>query len=88
MNWFAALATGAGLGLVYFFGLWWSVRQLLRSPGRRGWVVGGRIVRISVAGLGFLALSQFGGQVVVVGLTGFWFARWHLLRRLGGVHDD
>ena len=85
MTWFAALATGAGLGLVYFTGLWWSVHHLLRSPQRRGWIVGSRIVRLVVAGLGFFALSHFGAEVVVVGLVGFWLARWHLLRRLGGL---
>jgi F1F0 ATPase subunit 2 len=85
MTWFAAFATGAGLGLVYFSGLWWSVRHLLRSPERGGWIVGGRIVRLVVAGVGFFALSQLGAEAVIIGLAGFWLTRWHLLRRLGGI---
>jgi F1F0 ATPase subunit 2 len=85
MTWYAALATGAGLGLVYFAGLWWSVRHLLRRPQGRAWVMGSRILRLVVAALGFFALSQFGVEALLMGLAGFWLARWHLLRRLGGI---
>lgn len=88
MTWYAALTTGAGLGLVYFAGLWWSVRQLLFRPERRGWIVGGRIVRLVFSGLGFFALSRFGVMAVVVGLAGFWMARCHLLYRLGGISHE
>jgi len=88
MTWYAALTTGAGLGLVYFSGLWWSVRQLMCRPERRGRVFGSRIVRLVLAGFGFFALTRFGVEAVVVGLAGFWLARCHLLYRLGSLSHE
>jgi F1F0 ATPase subunit 2 len=84
MTWYAALTTGIGLGLVYFSGLWWSVRRLLRSPVRSRWFVASLIARVALTGLVLFALSHFGVEAVVFALAGFWLARWHLFRQVGG----
>lgn len=83
MNGGCALFTGIGLGLVYFGGLWLGVRQGLRSH-RSAWMNLSRLLRTLLFTLTFALLSREGLAVLLAGLTGFWLARWHLLRRLGG----
>ncbi len=86
MTWPAALTTGFGLGLAYFGGLWLSVRQLTGRRHPRAWLAIGRALRLALAALVFCALSRHGAEALLVGLLGFWLARWLLLVRVAGVH--
>ncbi|HZT80694.1 MAG TPA: ATP synthase subunit I [Gemmataceae bacterium] len=84
MTWFAALATGVGLGLAYFGGLWLTVRH---AAGRRGGALLlalSRFARLALAGLTFYALLREGTACALAGLLGLLLARWHLLSWLGG----
>jgi len=84
MNWVAALTIGAGVGLAYFFGLWLTVRQVIRRPHRNGLIAWSRAARLVLVGLAFYALSRQGSGFLVMGLTGFWLTRGYLICRLGG----
>jgi F1F0 ATPase subunit 2 len=88
MTWVAALTTGAGVGLAYFFGLWLTVRQIIRWPHRHSLIVWSRIARIVLVGLVFFALTKHGSGLLVMGLAGFWLARGFLICRLGGESHD
>jgi F1F0 ATPase subunit 2 len=79
MTWIAALTTGAGLGLVFFGGLWLTVRQLVQAP-RRGLLGASRLARLALVGLGFYGLSREGPAMLLAGLVGLWLARWCLIR--------
>jgi F1F0 ATPase subunit 2 len=84
MTWVAALTTGAGVGLAYFFGLWLTVRQVIRGPRRNSLMVWSRMARLALVMLAFYALSRQGPAFLVMGLTGFWLTRGYLICRLGG----
>jgi F1F0 ATPase subunit 2 len=86
MNWFVALTTGAGLGLVSFGGLWFTVR-LVMSRQQAGLLWASKVVRLAVVALGLYGLSRAGADMVLAGLGGLWLARWALVRQLEGTRD-
>jgi F1F0 ATPase subunit 2 len=76
----AAAALGAGLGAVFFMGLWWTVHRLpvSRHPGTLA--LGSFVVRAAVVAVG-LALLAGDPSLLVSALVGFLVARWAALRR-------
>ncbi len=84
MNWGQSLVIGIGVGLLYFGGLWWTIQQAMGRPQRRAWFVLSRVIRLGLCGPIFYGLLREGVAPILVALVGFWMARWHLLRRLGG----
>ena len=88
MIWCVATACGFMLGLLYFGGLWLSVRRAVRTGLRTGQLVGGRAVRLALATLVLATLTVHTGAHVIGALAGFWLARWCVLRCLGGVGDE
>jgi F1F0 ATPase subunit 2 len=87
MSWILGIVTGIGLGFACFGGLWLTVKQMMQSPHRGGWIAVSQIGRLALCSLMFCALSREGIGVVFSALGGFWIARWHLIRRLGVVAD-
>jgi F1F0 ATPase subunit 2 len=88
MTWFAALTTGTGAGLVYFGGLWLTLRLSLERPRYRGLLLAGYLVRLGIVALTLFALSQYGASAVLAGLAGLLLARRWLLAHLGGIGDE
>jgi F1F0 ATPase subunit 2 len=82
-----AFAAGAGLGAIFFGGLWWTVRKGVSSPRPALWFLGSGLLRMSIVLAGFYFVS--GGQFrrLVACLVGFIIARvvvtW--LTRTSGV---
>jgi len=70
-----AFAAGAGLGTIFFAGLWWTVRKGVSSQRPALWFLGSGLVRMSVVLAGFYFVS--GGQLrrLVACLVGFIIAR-------------
>jgi len=87
MSWILGIVIGIGFGLACFGGLWLTVKRMLQSPRRGGWVAVSQIGRLALCSLVFYALSREGIGVVFSALGGFWIARWHLIRCLGTVAD-
>lgn len=85
MNGTMALMTGVSLGLAYFGGLWWTVSATLQTPRGRAWIAVSRLVRFLLCAVVFYALGRQGLGLLLAAVAGFWIARWHLLRRLGGT---
>lgn len=77
-----ALAAGAALGLVYFGGLWLTVRQLAGS-GRPALLFGASLlVRTLLTVLGFYLVMDASLARVLACLLGFIIARQLLVSRL------
>jgi F1F0 ATPase subunit 2 len=84
MNWMMAIGVGAFTGLVYFGGLWLTVRQVtIRRRGGTLFFIS-CLARLILFGAMFYVLSRRSVGQAMAGLGGFWFARWYLLLRLGG----
>jgi len=82
-----AFLGGAGLGIFYFAGLWWTVQKLLsaRSPALLS--LGSFAVRTAVVLTGFYFIMGGQWERLLACLAGFMTARIVLLRRLKpGTH--
>lgn len=81
LGWVVPLAGGAAIGLVYFGGLWTTVRRLptARRPGLL--VFASFVARIAVAVTGFVLLLGGDTRRAVVALIGFLAVRTVAVRR-------
>ena len=72
-----ALATLAGgvLGVVFFGGLWWSLRKGLSSTQPARWFVVSRLLRTSVVLIGFYVVGSGQSERLLMCLLGFVAAR-------------
>lgn len=78
-----ALISGIGIGLFYFGGLWWTVKQL---PSRRYpwlWTLGSFLVRGGLSVMAFYWITGGRWEQVVMSLGGFLLVRTVMVRRLG-----
>lgn len=70
-----AWVAGSVLGMIFFGGLWWTVRKSVSSRQPALWVFGSLLLRMSVALAGFYFVS--GGQLkpLMACILGFFLAR-------------
>jgi len=73
-------AAGALLGLLFFGGLWWTVRRAFDSPRTALWVGGSLLLRLACAAGGFVVVSAGDWRRLLACLLGFWAARWLVVR--------
>jgi F1F0 ATPase subunit 2 len=66
---------GAGLGAIFFGGLWWTVRRSLASPRPAVWLIGSLALRMSVALVGIYLVGHGHWERLVACLAGFIMAR-------------
>lgn len=79
------LIAGLALGIVFFGGLWLTVREIPRSRQPAVLVVLSFMLRMLLVLAGFFLLSRGGWAVPVAGLLGFLVARTLLIRRVRGL---
>jgi F1F0 ATPase subunit 2 len=84
-----ALAAGAGLGAIFFGGLWWTVQKGVSSKLPALWFFGSLLLRTSIALGGFYLVSGGHWKRLLACLVGFVIARF-ILTRLAGlpVHNS
>ena len=70
----AGLAGGA-LGVVFFGGLWWTVRRGASSPRPVLWFFGSLLLRTVIVLAGFYAIAGLHWQRLLLCLAGFAMAR-------------
>jgi len=76
-----ALLAGLALGMIFFFGLWWTVRKGLSADNPAAWFLGCFLLRLLMAVTGFYWIAQFGQwQHLLVALFGFIASRVALSR--------
>jgi len=84
MNEFLTLAVagaaGAALGTIFFGGLWWTVEKGVSSKQPAVWFMGSRLLRMSIALVGFYFIGRGHWERMVACLIGFIIARFILMR--------
>jgi len=78
-----ALVTGLLLGVMFFGGLWWTVRKALSSKHPALWFFGSLLLRMSITLAGFYFVSNGHWERLLVCLLGFVMARL-IVKRLTG----
>lgn len=66
---------GGVLGVIFFGGLWWTVRQGMSSEHPGVWFFGSMLLRMSIALSGFYFVSGSHWERLLVCLIGFVVAR-------------
>lgn len=72
---FLAFTGGAGLGIVFFAGLWWTVQRLARARRPALLLAGGLLLRMALALGGFYLAARTGWRPLLACLLGFMLAR-------------
>jgi F1F0 ATPase subunit 2 len=70
-----AVVAGAVLGVMFYGGLWWTVRKGLLSRQPAVWFLTSLVVRTAVALLGFYAVFRGDWRRLVACMAGFVLAR-------------
>jgi F1F0 ATPase subunit 2 len=70
-----ALGTGVLIGLIFFGGLWWTVRRGLSSNQAAVWFLGSLLLRTALALAGFCLVAHGHWERLMVCLLGFAVAR-------------
>lgn len=71
---------GAGLGAIFFGGLWSTVRMGVSSPQPALWFLGSLLLRMSITLAGFYLVGRDHWQRLLVCLLGFFIARLVVVR--------
>lgn len=71
---------GVLLGLLFFGGLWWTVRRAFASPRPALWVGGSLLLRMACVAAGFVLVSAGDWRRLLACLLGFWAARGLVIR--------
>ena len=71
-----ALISGLALGVIFFGGLWFTVRKTVASTKPALWVFGSFLFRMSITLIGFYYISQGNFQRLIICLIGFVAARF------------
>jgi F1F0 ATPase subunit 2 len=83
-----ALVTGVLLGVMFFGGLWWTVRKGFSSQQPALWFFGSLLLRMSIALAGFYVVSFGHWERLPVCLLGFILARLIVTRLTGPQVKD
>jgi F1F0 ATPase subunit 2 len=75
-----ACAAGVGLGVLFFGGLWWSVRRAVSSRLPALWFAGSLLVRVGVVLAGLYVVSRGDWKRLAASLVGFLAARMAVMR--------
>ncbi|MBL6987432.1 MAG: ATP synthase subunit I [Methylobacter sp.] len=81
------LLWGALLGLMYFGGLWLTLRRLTEVKRQTVWVLGSLAIRNILAVIGFFPVVKLGWQYALICLLGFTVLRFILVRRILPVRN-
>ena len=80
LSWTLAALAGGFFGLVFFGGLWWTVRKGVTSSRPALWFLGSVLARMAIALAGFYFLGRDDWRRLVAGLFGFVAARFLVIR--------
>lgn len=75
-----AMVAGVLLGVVFFGGLWWTVRRGFSSKQPGLWFLGSQLLRMSITLAGFYFVSGGHWQRLLMCLLGFLLARLVVMR--------
>ena len=76
-----ALVTGVLLGVLFFGGLWWTIRKAITSRQPARWLLCGKLLRTSITLAGFYFVSGGRWTSLLTCLVGFVLGRLLVMRR-------
>lgn len=79
-----AVLAGAALGLLFFGGLWWTVRRAASSPRPALWFGPSLLLRTALVAGGFYLAGDGAWPRLLACLAGFVLARFAVLRLVPG----
>jgi F1F0 ATPase subunit 2 len=71
-----ALISGIILGVIFFGGLWFTIKKALGKKYTAIWISGSSLIRTGIVLTGFYYTAQGSWQRLLVGLVGFIAARF------------
>lgn len=74
------LLGGAGLGLLFFGGLWFTSKKMLTSKRVVLWYLGSLFIRVGITLLGFYYMGQNSLVYMLICLLGFIIARFIVIK--------
>ena len=77
------MVTGVLLGVMFFGGLWWTIRKSVSFNQPALWFFGSLLLRMSIAMAGFYFVSGGHWERLLVCLLGFFLARLIVTRLTG-----
>lgn len=80
LTWVLAAIAGTAIGMIFFGGLWWTVRRGLSSRRPALWFLGSLLLRMGLAVTGFYFVGNGQWQRLLACLLGFIVARFIVLR--------
>ena len=83
-----AFVAGAFLGVVFFGGLWWTVRRGMTSESPAFWFFGSLLLRTCLVLTGFYCVSRNHWSWLVMCLLGFLVARIIVVKQLTRAPAD
>ena len=78
-----ACTAGGLLGVVFFGGLWWTLRRAFASTRPALWIGASLLLRMACVVTGFIVVSAGDWRRLLACLLGFWAARWLVVRLTG-----
>jgi F1F0 ATPase subunit 2 len=75
-----ASVTGVFLGVVFFGGLWWTVRKGVSSKQPALWFFGSLVLRVAITLAGFYLITGGRWQRLLLCLSGFIITRFIVMR--------
>ena len=75
-----ACTAGGLLGVVFFGGLWWTLRRAFASTRPALWIGASLLLRMASVVAGFIVVSAGDWRKLLASLLGFWAARWLVVR--------
>lgn len=75
-----SLMAGAGLGIIFFVGLWKTIQRMSQVERPYLWMFSSFLLRVSIVLLGFYLIMLIQWQLMAVALLGFIFARLGVIR--------
>lgn len=82
-----ALIAGLALGILFFGGLWITVKKAVAAKIPAIWFFLSLLVRLSITLIGFYYISQGSWQRLLIGVVGFILARIIVLRLTKSKED-
>ena len=76
------VALGAGLGGLFFGGLWWTVRRVGRRANPGAWLLVSAGLRLGLAVGGFYLAARLGGAALVGAMVAFLAVRTVAIRSI------
>ncbi|MBE0584334.1 MAG: ATP synthase subunit I [Desulfofustis sp.] len=81
--WGLAVVAGMVFGIMFFAGLWWTVRKAVCSERPALWLLGSQFLRTSLALTGFYLVAGGHWQRLLACLLGFAIARFMVTQFTG-----